>query len=322
LPTWSHSRLSSFEKCPLQYRYRYVDRIRRDSFGVEAFMGQRVHEGLEHLYRRKGAGKTPRLDEVLGVFRRRWQEEFSPRVKVVRKGQVAEDYRAEGEKCLRGYYHKNAPFDDGETLAIEDKVEFSLDASGRYRILGYIDRVSRQAPGVYEIHDYKTAANIPGDDELRRDRQLTFYQMAVRDRHADAREVRLVWHFLQQGERRVSTRTEAEIEAHRRQAVRLIDTIEAAKEFPARTSMLCLWCEYRDICPAQKDRVAAEAAAVERALAAAREKRLLTAGRPIGAVEQKSLGLIGIPEPLPVARRRRGSRPTPPPPAVPPRPAT
>jgi putative RecB family exonuclease len=321
VPTWSHSRLSSFEKCPLQYRYRYVDRIKKDSFGVEAFMGQRVHEGLEHLYRRRSEGKTPRLDEVLDVYRRRWQQEFSPRVKVVRRGQVADDYRAEGEKCLRAYYHRNAPFDDGLTIAIEEKVEFSLDASGRYRILGYIDRVSRPAPGTYEIHDYKTAANIPGDEELRRDRQLTFYQMAVRDRHADAREVRLIWHFLQQGERRVSTRTEAEIEAHRRQAVRLIDTIEAARDFPARTSMLCLWCEYRDICPAQKDRVAAEAAAQARAMEAAREKRLMSGGRPISAAEQKSLGLPGLPDPLPAARPRRGSRRTPPP-AAPPRPAT
>jgi putative RecB family exonuclease len=320
VPTWSHSRLSSFEKCPLQYRYRYVDRIKRDTWSVEAFMGQRVHEGLEHLYRILSEGKTPRLNEVLDVYRRRWQQEFSSRVKVVRRGQVSDDYRAEGEKCLRAYYHRNAPFDDGETLAIEEKVEFSLDASGRYRILGYIDRLSRQASGVYEIHDYKTAASIPSDDALRRDRQLTFYQMAVRDRYAPAREVRLVWHFLQQGERRVSIRTE--IEAHRRQAVRLIDTIEAARDFPARTSMLCLWCEYRDICPAQKDRVAAEAAAAARAIEAGREKRLVSGGRPISAAEQKPLGLPGIPEPLPASRPRRGSRRIPPPRAVPPPPAT
>lgn len=311
MPVWSHSRLSAFEKCPLQYRYRYVDKIRRDTFGIEAFLGNRVHEALEHLYRRKGEGKkAPKLDEILSVYRSRWAAEHNDRVQIVRRGWVADDYRVEGEQYLRDFYHRNSPFDDGETVGLEVKVEFGLDAGGRYRILGYMDRLVRRGPGAYEIHDYKTSAFRPSDGDLKRDRQLTFYQIAVRDRHADARDVRLVWHFLAQRERRVATRTEAEIEAHRRQAMRLVDTIEAAREFPARPSPLCRWCEFRDICPAEKDKVAAEKVAAERRRVLDRERALALAGRPFTKAEQQALALPGAPPiPAPAPRRRRVARP-------------
>lgn len=310
MPVWSHSRLSSFEKCPLQFRYRYVDKIRRDTFGIEAFLGNRVHEALEHLFRRKWEGrKTPRLDEVLAFYRGRWAAEHNDKVVIVRRGQVAEDYRVEGERYLRNFYLRHAPFDDGETVGLEVKVEFALDAGGRYRILGYIDRLVRRGPGEYEIHDYKTSAWRPSDDELRRDRQLTFYQIAVRDRHQDARDVRLVWHFLAQGERRTATRTEAEIEEHRRQAMRLVDRIEAAREYPARPSPLCRWCEFRDICPAEKDKVAAERVAAERRLVLDRERYLARGGRPLTKPEQQPLALPGLPAIAAPATKRRATSP-------------
>ena len=312
MPVWSHSRLSSYEKCPLQYRYRYIDKIRKDTFGIEAFLGNRVHEALEHLYRRKGeVRKAPRLPEILAVYRSRWDAEYKDNVRIVRRGWAPADYREEGEKYLTGFYHRNAPFDDGETVGLEVKVEFALDASGRYRVLGYIDRLVRREAGLYEIHDYKTSAFRPSDEDLRRDRQLTFYQMAVRDQHADARDVRLVWHFLAQGDRRTATRTESEIEDHRRQAMRLVDRIEAARDFPARPSPLCRWCEYRDICPAEKHKVAAEAVAAERLLAADRNRYLEIAGRPLTKATQTSLGLPGVPDPPERPVRRRASKPSP-----------
>ena len=309
MPVWSHSRLSSFEKCPLQYRYRYVDRIRKDTFGVEAFMGNRVHEALEHLYKRKGEGKVPKLPELLAFYHARWAAEYSDKVVVVRRGCIADDWRVDGEKYLRNFYHDHAPFDDGETVGLEVKVEFALDAGGRYRILGYIDRLVRRGPGQYEIHDYKTGAFRPSDEDLRRDRQLTFYQIAVRDRHADARDVRLVWHFLAQGDRRTATRTEAEIEEHRRQAMRLVDRIEAAREFPARPSPLCRWCEFRDICPVEKDKVAAELVAAERRLNLDRERYLARGGRPFTKPEQQALQLPGVPPIAAAPRKRRAARP-------------
>ena len=218
VPVYSHSRLSTYEKCPLQYRYRYLDRIKRDTKSIEAFLGNRVHEVLETLYRDRMASRIPSLDELLALYHRRWDEDYSDRITIVRTELSADHYRRAGMECVTKYYRRHHPFDDGTTLGLEDQITVSLDEGGRYQLKGYIDRLVRKDGGVYEIHDYKTSSGrLPTD--LVFDRTLT------------------------------SDRTPHEIEQHRRQTMRLIDTIEGARAFPPRESALCRWCEYRDICP-------------------------------------------------------------------------
>ena len=308
MPVWSHSRLGSFEKCPLQYRYRYVDRIKRDVFGIEAFMGNRVHEALEFLYQEVGKKRLPKVDAVVAHYHARWTAEYDPgKVRIVRSALHAEDYRATGEQCVRYFYAEEKPFDQAETLGLEAKFQFALDPNGRYAIMGFIDRLARTGPGIYEVHDYKTGASRPSDSDLRSDRQLSIYQMAVKEKYPDATEVRLVWHYLALRENRVSSRSEAELEAHRKQAIRLIDTIEAARDYPARESALCRWCEYRDICPTQQGKIAIEKA--EEAAAA----QAMAAEPSSGPPTQASLfgpGAISAPtRPQPAPPRGRPSHP-------------
>ena len=250
MPVYSHSRLSTFEKCRLQYRYRYIDRIKRDTQSIEAFMGNRVHDALERLYRDLLASKRPSLDEILAHYHRTWEADYSDKITIVKTDLTPEHYRKTGEECLVKFYRGHDPFDDGQTLGLEEKVTLTLDEAGRYELQGYIDRLVRREQGVYEIHDYKTSGGrLPSDADLRADRQLTLYQMAVEKRFPDAREIRLVWHYLVYDRTKTSARTPGEIEKHRRQTIRLIDTIEGTTAFPPHESVLCRWCEYRDICP-------------------------------------------------------------------------
>ena len=47
---YSHSRLSTFENCPLKFKYTYIDKIETGiEESIEAFLGSRVHEALEKL---------------------------------------------------------------------------------------------------------------------------------------------------------------------------------------------------------------------------------------------------------------------------------
>ena len=259
MPVYSHSRLSTYEKCPLQYRFRYLDKIKRDTQGIEAFMGNRVHEVLERLYRDLMMSKHPSLDELTALYHRVWDANYSDKVRIVKTEYTAGHYRGTGERCIADYYRRYEPFDQGATLGLEERVQVGLDPQGRYQIQGYIDRLVRAGQGVYEIHDYKTSASLPSDADLRRDRQLALYQMAVEKRFPDASAIRLVWHYLVFGQELRSERNREEIEAHRRGAISLIDAIEEAKVFPPHESALCRWCEYRDICPVQKHLVKVEA---------------------------------------------------------------
>ena len=248
MSVYSHSRINSFENCPLKYRYRYIDQIKRDVQSIEAFMGKLVHEVLELLYSDLHRARSSRAGDYVAIFEQLWARNYTPAVKIVRDGLTPEYYRQQGIRCVAGYFDRYSPFRSGEVIGCEDKVEFPLDGENRFQMRGYIDRIDRVADGVIEIHDYKSGA-LPRRDSLKRDRQLTLYEIGLRHRWPDLREVRHVWHYLAHDREFVERRTADDLSRTRLSTIRAIRTIESTTRFPARTSPLCSWCEYRDICP-------------------------------------------------------------------------
>lgn len=274
---YSHSRLSSFENCPKQFEFRYVQKIPSETEGIEAFVGKRVHEILERLYLFVGRGQVPGVQKVVDRYHKLWEETYDPtRVRIVREGTPLSYYRNLGEQCLRSYYIRHYPFDESETLGIEKRVVFPLDDAGQYRMQGIIDRISRTVDGAIEIHDYKTGARVPSQRILDQDRQLALYQIGLSRTYGDDVEYRLVWHYVAKNRTCVSTRTHEDLELLREQTIDRIDEIQSATEYPARKIALCNWCEYKERCPlhasaetlariAEEEAAAAEAAARQKA---------------------------------------------------------
>lgn len=249
--TFSHSSLGSYENCPRKYAFRYVEKIRVDSEGIEAFVGKRVHEILERLYRFVTRGQLPSLDRVIDRYQRTWDEHYdAERIRIVRQGTEPGFYRSNGVRCLTNYYRRHYPFDADETLGLEKPIQFALDPEGHYAVRGIIDRLVRAADGVLEIHDFKTGRRVPSQQNLDRDRQLALYEIGVRAERPEDRDFRLVWHFVQSNQLRTSTRTPEQLDSLRRETTELIDRIRAESEWAPRTGPLCDWCEYREMCPA------------------------------------------------------------------------
>jgi putative RecB family exonuclease len=248
----SHSSLSTFDRCPRRYHFRYVARVPAPSESIEAFLGKRVHEVMERLYAFVDRGMVPSLARVLRRFHQLFDDHFDAgRVRLVREGAELHDYRAQGERCLENAYRSLYPFDGDETLALERAVSFRLDPDGRYGMRGIIDRLVRARDGALEIHDYKTGRGLPGQGRLDSDPQLALYEIGIRDELGEKGEVRLVWHYLFHGARRVSVRTPESLAALREETRERIDAIRAESAWQARPGPLCRWCEYRELCPAQ-----------------------------------------------------------------------
>ena len=248
---FSHSRLSSFEDCPKKFEFRYVLKIPRETESIEGFVGKRVHEVLERLYTATGRGHVPTLPQVLHRYRALFDEQYDPeRVRVVRKETPLEEYRENGERGLTNYYRRHYPFDADETLGLEERISFDLEGGGRYRILGFVDRISRARDGVVEIHDYKTGRWVPNQKRIDEDRQLALYQIGVTEKFGEDGPMRLVWHYVVRNQVRTSTRTPEQLASLRSETAELIDRIRGEAQFEPRTSALCSWCEYNDICPA------------------------------------------------------------------------
>jgi len=257
---YSHSRLDSFEQCPQKYSFRYIQKIKMDTEGVEAFMGKRVHEALEKLYKDLKFTKKMTLAETLAFYEQEWEKSWHADVKIARSEFNPGHYFELGKRCITDYYKRHDPFDQGRTLGLEERVEVKIgEGEKTYTIQGYIDRITwNPATETYEIHDYKTGSALPTQAEADEDRQLALYEIGIRQRWPDAKKVELVWHYLATDKELRSTRTPQQLKQLEKEIIEVIHDVEAESArglWPAQTSALCGWCEYKPLCPAFKHEI-------------------------------------------------------------------
>ncbi|OFV67380.1 MAG: exonuclease [Candidatus Syntrophoarchaeum caldarius] len=251
MKTYSYSRIGAYENCPFQFKLRYIDRIKPDTEGIEAFMGSRVHESLEKLYRDKMMAKDPQLDELIDFYDVNWEKKFHDGVLVIRKDYTSDNYKEIGRNCLEGYYRRYYPFEQAKTIALEMRIEVPLPDS-EFKFIGFIDRVDQRENGTYEIHDYKTSSTLPYQSEIDQDKQLALYQLGIEPLWNDISDVDLVWHYLKFDKEFRSKRNRITLEMLKEEIVKKIYEIETAESFEPKESALCNWCGYQDLCPSKK----------------------------------------------------------------------
>lgn len=250
---YSHSRLSTFEQCPLKFKFRYIDKIIPEiEKSIEAHLGSAVHTTLEWIYTKAKEAETkkeiPTLDDIIVFYSEAWRRDLSQNIKIVNETLTAKDYFNKGVEFLVNYYTKHFPFDDG-TLEIEKKIIVELDDKGEYQIIGFIDRLAQNIhTGEFEIHDYKTGNTMPSQEKIDEDRQLALYAIAIKELYGKDKEVTLNWHYLAHNKKITSKRTNEQLEKLKETTLKQIKEIEATTEFPPKKSALCKWCEYINIC--------------------------------------------------------------------------
>lgn len=252
MPIYSHSQLSTYEQCPLKYKLNYRDKIKRDIEGVEAFLGSRVHDTLKKCYDDARLTKVNSLNDLFSYYDNIWQKNWHDSIVITKKDLTQEHYQALGKKMIETYYQRYTPFDSDMTIQTEMRLNFTLDDENKYRLTGYIDRLSRTTDGVYQIHDYKTSAHLPSQEDADNDRQLGLYQIGVRKKWPDINNIKLIWHYVAFGRELISSRSDEAISKLVLETTRLIDEIDSATDFPPKESGLCDWCEYPDLCPMRK----------------------------------------------------------------------
>ena len=259
MPIYSHSQLSTYEQCPLKYRLNYRDKIKRHIEGIEAFLGSRVHDTLKKCYDDARLTKVNSLDDLFAYYDNIWQKNWHDSIVITKKDLTQEHYQALGKRMIGTYYQRYTPFDSDMTIQTEMRLNFTLDDENKYRLIGYIDRLSRTTNGIYQIHDYKTSAHLPSQEDADNDRQLGLYQIGIRKKWPDINNIKLIWHYVAFDRELISSRSDEAISRLVLETTRLIDEVDSATDFPPKESGLCDWCEYPDLCPMRKHAYTVEA---------------------------------------------------------------
>lgn len=251
MSTYSHSRVSTYENCPYQYKLRYIEKKKPEtSTTIEAFMGDMVHQALEDLYKRKKFKQRVAKASLIKFYRDLWKKNYSYDILIVKENLDAENYRKMGEKFLGDYFERMKPFESMTILGLETQDRMTLPDGNQWHVR--IDKLGCDNKGNYYVCDYKTNSRMKDQEEADEDRQLALYSLWVKDKFKDAKSVKLVWHMLAFNKDAISERTDEQLEKLQNEVMEKIKEIESATDFPTNITALCDYCGFRSECPSFK----------------------------------------------------------------------
>lgn len=248
----SYSALETYKLCPQKFKFREIDRIPEKKSKAAVF-GLLLHSTLKFMFSQSPL--FPTVDEVLAHFREEWlnaeKVELAPEEKEI--------YLREGERILKNFYSKNAPW-NYSVVDLESPFEVIIEDSRRretHVLAGRIDRIDRRGDG-YEIIDYKTARTMPAQEKVDRDLQLSIYSLGLQKRwpHIKPEQITLSLHYIKHGEKLTTTRTAEATAATTAEVLKTVSEIQnklaTGERFEPTPGPHCSWCSYKPVCPAWK----------------------------------------------------------------------
>jgi CRISPR/Cas system-associated exonuclease Cas4 (RecB family) len=171
----SNSMIETWMKCPLQARFRYLDKLPSKKTSRMTF-GICVHAALEFY------NNTGDVDKAVNMFLDYWDnpEKVKAVPEIWPKGTTAGGFRSKGIELIQTY-HEQQGWGKRTILAQEHRF---LVPIGEHEVQGVVDllEVKKSARGVptLRIVDYKTGSKKPYKNTLRLNTQFTIYDYASR----------------------------------------------------------------------------------------------------------------------------------------------
>lgn len=237
----SYSQLSSFQSCPLQYKYRYVIKIPAPTSAALSF-GDVVHKTLQAFYTKVKNLETPTRQDLLTLYESLWVS-----IGYGNK-QYEEKMKVHGVELLSAFYEK--AYTPGLIpTALEEP--FKIKITPTVTLGGKIDRIDTLNDGTIEIIDYKTGTATKSRD-VEKDPQLTIYALSSSQEGVYKKkpeQVVVSFYFLEGLQKVSATRTQAQMEAAKIEIANTVDAIERS-DFQPTPGRHCDFCEFRLICEA------------------------------------------------------------------------
>jgi putative RecB family exonuclease len=247
----SPSRASDFMTCPLQYRFRTIDRLPEPT-STDALRGTVVHKVLEDLFDLPAADRTP--ERAADMLTPAWEAllEQVPELGELFATGEGPDVAAWLATC-RTVLDRYFTLEDPRRLEPAERelyVEARLDS--RLLLRGFVDRLDVGPDGALRGGDYKTGSS-PGEIfEAKALFQMRFYALVIwRSRGVIPAMLQLV--YLGNGEILRYVPDERDLLATERKVEAIWEAIRRAKEtgdWRPSPSRLCSWCAHQALCPA------------------------------------------------------------------------
>jgi putative RecB family exonuclease len=250
----SHSAVTTYQKCPLQFFFRYVADLPPESVPASLVFGGAIHAALEHHYRRLFEGaEPPSVAEMLAAHDEAWKTDAVVPVQFG-KNDSADSLRDLAGRMLEAFRDAAVSNLDGTLLGVEEEFRAAI-IPGCPDVLGRLDLVILTSQ-VLRIVDFKTSRSAWSADKIAESTpQMLLYAELVRPvaRAVGATSVRLEWIVLTKTKQPTietySIRLDLQQTTRTKAVVRRVwEAIAAGHFYPTPTAMSCATCPYRQAC--------------------------------------------------------------------------
>ena len=199
-PHVSFTQIDQYLRCPLKYRFTYLDRLEPDFVPAALAFGSGIHGAAAFFFRGVGQGERPSVADVQGYFEAVWKLESEHRPLRFGEKETRESLLDLATRMLAVLYEQFDP--RTEVVAVEQPFAVPLIDQETGEVLerdlvGTLDLLERDAERRLVVVDLKTSARRYTDLQVEASLQLSIYNYATGLLgYADPDDVRLRFDVL------------------------------------------------------------------------------------------------------------------------------
>ena len=198
-PHVSFTQLDQYLRCPLRYRFLYIDRLEPEFVPAARAFGSGIHAAAAAFFRAVGQGERPIVEEIQSFFETFWKLETERRPLRFGERESKDSLLELARRMLAVLCQQFDP--RREVVAVEQPFAVPLVDQETGEVLdrdlvGTLDLLERDADGLVVV-DLKTAARKYTDLQVEASLQLSLYSYAVgMSPFAEGTDVRLRFDVL------------------------------------------------------------------------------------------------------------------------------
>ena len=249
----SYSAITTYMRCPLRYRFAYVETRPPEFVAGSLVFGRAIHAAIERHFRLLFEGASaPTLDDLISVYQDAWQEDPTAPIRLG-KTETEKGLQDLASRILKAFQN-SAPLQTETTLlAVEEELRGPV-ITDCPDLLGRLDLITLE-PDTLTVTDFKTSRSTWNNGKVQEaaPQQLLYAELVKPLAQSFDRPIRLQWIVLtktKQPSVEVHTLTpKAEQIARTKAVVRHVWRAISARHFyPAPSTMNCSSCPHQTAC--------------------------------------------------------------------------